>query len=587
MRPTTGTGRRAGAPRRTDLRALLSTGAVALLLPMLLAACSTRQPVPLRPEPRPWADTVPIPEPPPHPPEDYATRFALIASGVPAGLPVRKWVGEQREAVNLTHFDDVVSSSWFEHRNGRRRVEPARIERGPGPAGEPRLDPGMGLTVVRAKSTGVTPGFTAEDSLGRRYFVKFDPPGNLHLTTSAEVIGSRLMWAAGYHVPETGLLRLRPDELEIGESATVSTPSGTRSLTRSDLERLLRGTGRLPSGEYLAVASRRVPGINKGPWDFSGTWDEDPNDYYRHEHRRELRGLFVVSAWLDNVDTRFGNTVASYVEPGYIRHYLIDFGSSLGSAGTRLRVPREGVEHEVDFWAAVKRLLTLGFYRAGWEGVDGSAIHPAIGWIATETFDPGSWEPNWPNRAYSRMTAADGYWGAKLVGSFTDAQIRAAVSAGDLPEAAADTLAEILEYRRDRIVEHWYGRVTPIEGVRVEASPVREGRPLRVSFRDLGLVEGLREPGRTRYRWRLRHEELGVRAGGEVGGRPGGGRQTLTFRASWPRELPAAGELTGPESLARLRIRVLRSGADDPDPASVWLRWQGPEEGYRVVGLRH
>jgi len=554
---------------------------------MLLAACSTRQPVPLRPEPTPWADTVPVPEPPPHPPEDYASRFRLIASAIPAGLRVREWVGEEQEAVNLTHFDDVVPSSWFEHRNGRRELPPSRIERGPGPPPDRGLESGAGLTVVAAKSTGVTPGFTVEDSLGRRYFLKFDPPGNRHLTTAAEVIGSRLAWAAGYHVPETSLLRFRPDELEIAESAAVTTRSGTRSLSRPDLRQLLQRTEPLPSGEFLAVASRRVPGVNKGAWDFSGTWDQDPNDYYRHEHRRELRGLFVLSAWIDNSDTRFGNTVASYVEPGYVRHYLIDFGSSLGSAGTRPRVPREGVEHEVDVWAVVKRLVTLGFYRAGWEGVEGAVIHPAIGWMSTKTFDPGSWEPNWPNRAYSRMTAADGYWGAKLVGSFSDSQIRAAVAAGDLPGEAADTLSEILEYRRDRIVEYWYRRVTPIEEPRVDEWSGPGGRRLRVSFRDLGLVEELREPGRTRYRWRLEHPELGVRAEGEFRGKRGSTRQTLAPQVAWPAELPSAGELTGTAALARLRIRALRSGDGIPEPASVWLRWQGPEEGYRVVGLRH
>lgn len=572
--------------RHVRLRASVPAAVLASVLLLFLAACSGRQPVPLRPEPTPWEDAVPIPEPPPHPREDYASRFELIASAVPAGLPVRQWVSEQHEAVNLTHFDDVVSSSWFQHRNGRQRLAPARVARGPGSSEERLLDTGMGLTVVSAKSTGVTPGFTVEDSLGRRYFVKFDPPGNLHLTTSSEVIGSRLAWAAGYHVPETGLFRFRHDELKIAESATVATRSGTRTLTRSDLELLLRRTEPLPSGEYLAVASRRVPGINKGPWDFSGTWGEDPNDYYRHEHRRELRGLFVISAWLDNPDTRFGNTVASYVEPGYIRHYLIDFGSSLGSGGTRPRLPREGVEFEVDFWDVLSRFLSLGFYRAGWEDVDGSVIHPAIGWISTKTFDPGSWKPNWPNRAYSRMTPADGYWGAKLVGSFTDAQIRAAVSAGDLPAVAADTLTDILEFRRDRIVEYWYGRVTPIEEVRVEASPVRDRR-LRVSLRDLGLEDGPWEPRRTRYRWQLRHPELGVAAEGVVSAQRGSSRQTVTADVDWSAEFPGAGELTPSASLARLRLRAVRGGTDAPEWATVWLRWQGPEEGYRVVGLRH
>ncbi|NIW47138.1 MAG: hypothetical protein GWN30_21030, partial [Gammaproteobacteria bacterium] len=59
-----------------------------------------------------------------------------------------------------------------------------------------------------------------------------------------------------------------------------------------------------------------------------GIRDDDLNDVIPHQHRRELRGLRVVAAWLNHFDTKANNTLDVYVEDGYVRHYLIDFGST-------------------------------------------------------------------------------------------------------------------------------------------------------------------------------------------------------------------------------------------------------------------
>ena len=47
----------------------------------------------------------------------------------------RDWLGRKVEAYNPTAADDVVDSSWFTHRNSRRRMTPAEIARGPVAAG--------------------------------------------------------------------------------------------------------------------------------------------------------------------------------------------------------------------------------------------------------------------------------------------------------------------------------------------------------------------------------------------------------------------------------------------------------------------
>ena len=564
----------------------LRTALTVAVLAAAVTACAGRGPVPLRPRPVPHADTVPIPEPAAWSGGgELDEKFDLATQGIGHGLSFRELVGEKHPALNLTRFDDVVDSSWYRHRNPRDSLTPAEVARGPVSS---RPDPAEGITVLDAKTQGVTPGLTVEDSRGRRYILKFDPADKLHLATSAEVIASRLYWAAGYHVPETTLVTFRPEDLVISDEARVRGPDGERPMNRADLEELLARTRPLRDGRYLAVFSRFVAGTPKGPWRFYGTREGDANDYYPHQHRRELRGLFVVSAWLNNVDTRWANTLASYVEPGYLRHYLIDMGSSLGSGSVRSHSPRDGSEYQVDVWASVKRLLTFGVYRQGWETAEWAPIHPSVGWMRVQGFRPGEWKPNWPNAAYHAMTPADGYWGARLVGSFSDAQIRAAVEAGRLPtEAATDTLVDILRHRRDRVVEHWYGQVTPVEDPEVEASPVPGGE-LRISFRDLGLEDGPWRAEETTYRWRFVHQGPGIEREGETTGRSGR-RQSVAVPLDENRGsggLANAGGTSGEDALARLELRAVRPGTAGRR-AVVWLTWHGPERGYRVSGLRH
>jgi hypothetical protein len=340
------------------------------------------------------------------------------------------------------------------------------------------------------------------------------------------------------------------------------------------------------------VASKYVPGPPLGPFLFDGVRKDDPNDHYRHEHRRDLRGLNVVSAWLNHVDMRFMNTMDAYVSSGHIRHYLIDFAASLGSGTIRPHEPREGTEYNFDFWPTMGRMFTLGFYQQGWEGREYEVIHPSIGWMQVEDFEPGSWKANWPNGAFRNMTVRDAYWGAKLVGSFTDEQIRAAVDAGRLPsEFAADTLARILMHRRDRIIEHWYSRVSPVERVEVERATSGGGpRAFVLAFDDLGIRDRAWEAEDVYYEWELLHAELDRKWSGLQDAGAGVARQRLRIG-------PAAGQETGREAtsslsseraIATLHLRVLRRDEGKSDrAATIYLRWDVPGDGYRVAGLVH
>lgn len=543
------------------------------------SGCVSRPPVPLRVQPVPYADTLPIAEPREREPNEVAELVdAAVTQEVGSALSPRRALDATSGALNVTRDDDVVPSAWYELRHRWDAPwSPEAVRRGGTTSAGP--DTSGVLRVVAAKVQGISPGFTVRDALGDRYVIKFDPKGFLHLASAAGVISNRLLYASGFHTPEDYIVVFDPARLVADSTAMVEDEEfRERPMTHEDIARVLALTDSLPDGRYLAVASKFVPGVPKGPFRFEGRREDDPNDHYLHQHRRELRGLYVVSSWINHVDMRFANTLDAYVEPGYLRHYLIDFAATLGSGTIRPHYPREGTEYNFDFWPTLARIFTLGFYTTGWEGREGEVIHPTIGWMQGEAFDPATWKANWPNEAFRNVLPPDGYWGAKLVAAFTDAHIAAAVDAGELPDPfAADTLADMLEFRRDRIVRHWFSRVTPIEAPEVRAEPGR----LEVRFTDLAIASGLWEDDVTRYEARLRHAARGidVRAGRVAA--PGQVGQRLAFDLSAD---AGSGPLAGEDAIARLEITARRPGARGR-PATIYLCWE--DGGYRVAGLEH
>lgn len=565
----------------------------------LAAGCGGASTLPpsLGPGPIPYADTLPIREPEARDPLEVPRILDdAVAGEVSHGLSVRRAVGEQHEALNLTPFDDVVPSAWFALRNPVRRMTTDEIRVGPTTGFGP--DTTGVLEIISAKVQGVSPGFNIQDAKGDRYVVKFDPKGFLHMSSAAGVISNRLLHAAGYNVPEDFVFVFSRSKLAVAEGATIRGEDfKDRPLTLDVALDVLALTDSLPDGRYLAVTSKFVPGPPKGPFFFEGVREDDPNDYYHHEYRRELRGLYAVSSWINHVDMRWMNTMDAYVPPGYLRHYLIDFAASLGSGTTRPHEPREGLEYNVGLWAGLGRVFTLGFYQVGWENMTWEVIDPTIGWLEGESFDPGSWKPNWPNRAFQLATDRDGYWGAKLVGSFSDEQIRAAVDAGRLStRPAADTLATILMVRRDLVVKHWYGKVSPLENFEMEQSTadpaVHQAEVgFGVRFDDLGVREGLWTSEEVQYRWEFEHAALDRdwHGAGTATGTGDGQRVAIGPGDRDPGKRPDGSRLSSPEgSLAKLVLRVVRRpDGDAHPPVTVWLEWVATAGSYRVIGLEH
>jgi hypothetical protein len=385
-------------------------------------------------------------------------------------------------------------------------------------------------------------------------------------------------------VPEDYLATLDSTKLTLAENAKVTEGGDERPMTMDDVHRVLSRAHALPDGRFRVVASKFVPGIPKGPTFMDGVRDDDANDHYRHEHRRELRGLRVISAWLNDTDRREGNTLDVYVEPGYLRHYQIDFAASLGSSTDRFKHPKDDVERPADLWRGLARLLTLGFYKEGWEDQEWPVTEPGVGYVKAEAFDPDDWESAWDNPAFYAMTPADAYWGAKIVSSFTDDHLRAAVAESRVPDArVADTLVSILATRRDITTRRYFSEVTPIESPRA-ASGGHER--LALTFQDLGIDRGVWTPSSSSYSWTLSHPARGIEASGSGSARAGEQRLEVAWQGG------PSGNLEGEEALARLDVLAVRDVYHMPAEkkaraATIWLRWNASAGRYEVVGLEH
>ncbi len=238
-----------------------------------------------------------------------------------------------RPSQDVNTIGDVPDSTWFSNRAGSRRLTAADVARGPdtteGPAGV--------WTIVSGKSEGVRPGFTIEDSNHVRWFLKLDAPGYPEEATGAEVVATKLFWAAGYNVAETHVATLQRENLVLSDKATITLNGKKRRLTNGDVQRVLDLSERNRDGSYRVLASKQLEGKPVGEFLYYGTRSDDPNDVIPHEDRRELRGMVVFAAWVDRVVAKAGNTLDTLVQENRItvvRHHLPDFGSTSGSGGT-------------------------------------------------------------------------------------------------------------------------------------------------------------------------------------------------------------------------------------------------------------
>ena len=385
--------------------------------------------------------------------------------------PGDKVVGQR--AKNINTVDEVPDGPYFVNRAGRTPLTPALVAR----AANTDDGPARGKwTVVEGKSDGVTPGFTIRDAANQMWFVKFDPPGWRAMATGSEIVAAKLFWAVGYHTAEYHIGQLVPSNLVIGKDARVEPPGEMkRPMNLGDIEWLLSRADRDPDGSYRVILSKAAPGPPLGRIRFHGTRADDPNDVIPHEHRRELRGYFVFAAWLNHVDAKGINSlVALITENGrrFIRNYLLDFGSALGSAAVGPREGWEGYEALVEQPGEIgKRALSFGFKVPVWRTQD-YFESPAIGRLPRDhsKWDPETWWPHITNAAFRHMRPDDTFWAATKLAAISEDMIRAAVAEGKFGHAESEQfLAKAIIDRRLRILQTFLPKVNPIVDPELDA----------------------------------------------------------------------------------------------------------------------
>lgn len=399
-------------------------------------------------------------------------------------------------ARNVNSLDEALNSTWFTNRIGLFPLSPADVARGPGDGKGP--DKSAPWTVVSGKSQGVTPGFNVKDATGAVYVIKFDLPEYDGLTICAGVIASRLAYAAGYFTPDDAIVEFRREELRLGDKATIRMLNGKkRAMTEADLDAILGRVARAPDGTYRAISSKFLDGKPIGPFNYKGRRKDDPNDRVSHEDRRELRGLRLFSAWVQNFDTKQGNSLDTFVEENgrsFVRHHLIDFTGALGAAG-RGPVQRYGHEYTLDFPAIGARIFTLGLHENAWRRLTRPAGLAEIGYFESDVFEPYEFDPIQHNTAFDNMTDRDAYWAAKIISAFSDEHIAAAVHEGRYRDpAAAAYMTATLAARRDEIARAVFDRVAPLDFFQADGNVVR--------FRDLGAERGVYGERGVKYRAR-------------------------------------------------------------------------------------
>jgi hypothetical protein len=485
----------------------------------------------------------------------------------------------EMRALNVNTIDQVPDSSWFTNRigpaasapDGDNGMRPMSVEefakgpdRGPGPA--------VGLwTITDRKSEGVTPGFTIRDSTGQRYWIKFDPKSNPEMASGAEVISTKFFHAVGYHVPENYLAVLRPDMLTIDPGARAKDVDGRdEPMTPRHVKAVLDVAARQADGTYRVLASKELPGRPVGPFRYHGTRPDDPNDIFPHEHRRELRGLEVFSAWLNHDEVRSTNTLDTLVRDGsrtIVRHHLLDFGSTLGSGSVKAQSRRAGNEFLWESRPTLITMLTLGLYVRPWLKVD-YPDYPAVGRLESAYFQPDQWKPEYPNPAFRNARPEDRFWAARIVAAVPPDAVGAIVATARYADPrVTDYVTETLLVRRTKVLKTWLNGTNPLIDLALSASG-------ELTFRNAAELAGVAEAAeRYTVEWSRFDNDSGAHetAGGEG-----------TFAAP-PTTVPAALRAARPEYIsARLRAFHPEQPAWS-QPLVAYFRRAG--DGWTLVGL--
>jgi hypothetical protein len=267
-------------------------------------------------------------------------------------------------------------------------VEPVDLERRDlfnGPWGATRApDPAARYTLVHLKHSGINPGMTVRDPLGREWSVKQAGP-DIPDEGPVEVVLSRVLSALGYHQPPVYYLPVFTLE---DEWSTHLEPGGRFRLKDKSLK-------------------------DRGEW----SWRHNP-----FVETTPFRGLLVILMMFNSSDLRDpNNTLYEYRSSEGRQHWYVvrDLGASLGSTGRfapRKNDPDAFEQHP--FITGVRNGFIQFHYR-GW--------HQEL--------------------VRDRIRPADVAWACDLLGRLSDRQWQEAFRAGGYDPDVAARFIRVLRHK--------------------------------------------------------------------------------------------------------------------------------------------
>src|SRR6185369_7929343 len=89
-----------------------------------------------------------------------------------------------------------------------------------------------------------------KDATGQLYLIKFDGVNYPNLQSAAEVISTKILYAAGYNVPENYVGYIDPKNFKIGKDVEIpdANTGKKRPMTQDDLDEMLRRVARTADG---------------------------------------------------------------------------------------------------------------------------------------------------------------------------------------------------------------------------------------------------------------------------------------------------------------------------------------------------
>ncbi len=411
------------------------------------------------------------------------------------------------ESVDVNSLDEVPDSSWFT--NKKRQPVHADAD-APGACDPQDMLPTQDLVadgewaIDHGKDNGSTPGFRIDVPGKGRYMLKADEKHRPERASAASVIGAAIFDALGYYTACEQVVVLRKSQLKLQPGLkTIDNDGMSHPFDDAALDKVLAGTTHVQGDLVRMQASKWLPGVTLGPYRFTGTRDDDPNDVIDHADRRELRGMKILDAWLNHWDAREQNSMDVWMasdhehersSPGYVVHYVLDTSDSFGEQTSVPDMNKQlGFSYELDPRDILGQLVTLGVRERPWDRARFTVGREKFGYFGTQDFKPHEWKPAYPNPAFLRMTERDAAWMARLIARFSPEDIRDLVDLGQWTDPAdAQYLTNVLLERQRRILVRYLDKVSPLGEVHAVA-------PDQICATDFARLRGIFPAATFRY----------------------------------------------------------------------------------------